>query len=428
MKRFTLYHKIIVWIGLFAIVFTGCKPFMTDKKQGVTVGSGVVEKKQIHIFQYKIEIVEQLDQLARAYEASHEGVEIKITTYGGHDYQGLIKSEFASGDEPDIFNCGGERELDLWLDELEPLTHQPWIDHVHQEAIEPVTKDGHIYGMPYNMEGYGFLYNKDIFKACGIDDLPTTPEALEDVAKILQQKGYQPFCNGYQEWWVITHHGFNAVLANRHNPEAFIKGIISGQIDLMQDPLMHEWLDLLDITMAYGQEHPFMTSYSRQVETFAKEEAAIIQQGNWIQIQLDKLNPDLNVGLMPIPVGQKDGAVIPYGVPMYWVVNKESHVKDEAKDFLNWLVTSDMGKQYMIEELKFIPAFNHVHYKSKQLGDIASEIEAYYNEGKVYGWSWTSLPPGSPNEMYQFFEQFLNKEINREQLINKIKDMLHQLK
>ena len=34
--------------------------------------------------------------------------------------------------------------------------------------------DGKVYGLPLSMEGFGYIYNKDIFAEVGIDPLPKT--------------------------------------------------------------------------------------------------------------------------------------------------------------------------------------------------------------------------------------------------------------
>ena len=81
----------------------------------------------------------------------------------------------------------------------------------------------------------------------------------------------------------------------------------------------------------------------------------MMQQGNWTQVQIDGIDPDLNLGILPMPINNEPNDKLFVGVPNYWVVNKNSQVKPEAKEFLEWLVTSDIGKQYMTKEFKFIP-------------------------------------------------------------------------
>ncbi|MFP3380737.1 extracellular solute-binding protein, partial [Bacillus sp. SIMBA_069] len=72
------------------------------------------------------------------------------------------------------------------------------------------------------------------------------------------------------------------------------------------------------------------------------------------------MDPELaekGIGIIPIPNGDKAG--MPVGVPNYWAVNKKSDekVQEEAKKFLDWMYTSEEGKKAVLEDFKFIPAY-----------------------------------------------------------------------
>ena len=45
----------------------------------------------------------------------------------------------------------------------------------------------------------------------------------------------------------------------------------------------------------------------------------------------------------------KANTSIPVGVPMYWVVNKDSAVNKEAKEFLDWMVESQTGQEALVK-------------------------------------------------------------------------------
>lgn len=74
-----------------------------------------------------------------------------------------------SGEEPTIFNIGGPQDTQDWMQKLEDLSDQPWVSQAVDTVLDSVTADGKIYGMPYAIEGYGFIYNTEIFKAADID-------------------------------------------------------------------------------------------------------------------------------------------------------------------------------------------------------------------------------------------------------------------
>lgn len=389
---------------LVSLVAAGCGG---DKESGSADG-----KKTIKIFQYKVEIAEAYDRLIAEYEKEHPDINIEIETVGGgSDYGAALKTKFAGTEHPDIFNVGGYRELDTWIDSLEDLSNEPWVSDVIDVAKEPMTKDGKLYGQPLGLEGYGFIYNKDLFKQAGITELPKTLSELQAAAQKLQDAGIIPFSNGYQEWWVLGNHNVNVPFANQADPVAFIQGLNEGTEKIPGNPVFQDWIKLLDLTLQYSNKNPLTTDYNTQVTTFATGEAAMMQQGNWTQVQIDGINPDLNLGILPMPIGEDAEASdkLLVGVPNFYVVNKESDVKEEAKDFLEWLVTSETGIRYMTEEFKFIPAFKSITADSEALGDLAADLMKYSDEDKVLSWNFNRFPEGVPQEFGSVMQAYIAK-------------------
>lgn len=303
--------------------------------------------KTVHIYQFKVEISEALASLKTEFEKEHPDIKLEIQSVGGGtDYGASLRAKFSSGDEPDIFTIGGNNERDMWLEYLEDLNGEAWAKDVKPLAAEQMTIDGKLYGMPMNLEGYGFIYNKDLFKKAGITEKPLTLTALREASEKLKAAGITPFANGYQEWFVLGNHNVNVPFAQQPDPEAFIAGLTDGSKTFAGDPIFSKWIDLLDLTVEYGNKNPLSTDYNTQVTMLANGESAMIQQGNWTQGQIDGIDPNLNLGILPMPIDDtpEDNDKLYVGVPSNWVINKNSPVKEEAKVFLNWLVTSETGK------------------------------------------------------------------------------------
>ncbi|MBJ8193127.1 extracellular solute-binding protein, partial [Bacillus cereus] len=89
----------------------------------------------------------------------------------------------------DIFTNEGYQDRDTWLEYLEDLSDQPWVKDLDDFARKPMTVNGKIYGQPMHLEGFGFVYNKDLFKKAGITKLPQTIDELEEAAKRLKAAG-----------------------------------------------------------------------------------------------------------------------------------------------------------------------------------------------------------------------------------------------
>ena len=103
-----------------------------------------------------------------------------------------------------------------------------------------------------------------------------------------------------------------------------------------------------------------------------------MQQGNWTMGAIKGIDEELanNIGFLPMPIiGAKEDS-IPVGIPMYWTVNKTKDEKTQkaAKDFLNWIYTSEKGKDYVINKFGFIPPFKGYEAENLQPKDALAKV------------------------------------------------------
>ena len=416
---------------LLAGIAAGCAKKETNNQGAGGATGGTGQPVTLKIFQFKVEINEALTRLKDEYEKTHPNVKLQIETVGGGaDYGAALKTKFASGDQPDIFNNGGFNEMNTWMEHLEDLTDQGWVKDILPVAKTPITKDGKVYGQPMSIEGYGFLYNKELFDKAGIKEVPKTLSQLEDTAKKLQAAGITPFSNGYQEWWILGIHNLNVGIARQPDPDKFITGLYDGTEKFKGNAVLNDWANMLDVTLKYSQPNPLTTDYNTQVTNFATGKAAMMQQGNWTEVQIMKTNPNIKVGVMPMPINEDAAAndKIFVGVPNYWVVNKDSKVKAEAKEFLNWLVTSDTGKNYMTKEFKFIPAFSNITANAEDLGQTGAEVQKYSTDGKVLSWNWPKYPEGATQEFGATIQAYIAGKKTKDQMFDDFQKSWDNLK
>ncbi|MCU6796374.1 extracellular solute-binding protein [Paenibacillus sp. WQ 127069] len=426
MKRMKKMTAISLTALLFGSVLAGCAK--SEPAPGATGGTntgaaGGAKNITLKMFQFKVEIAEPLGKLVAEYEKANPGVKIQIDTVGGGtDYGAALLAKFNSGDKPDIFNNGGFSDLDKYIEHLEDLSDQPWVKDLVTVAKEPMTKNGKLYGQPLNLEGYGFIYNKDLFKQAGITETPKTLSQLEAAAQKLQDKGITPFVNGYGEWWVLGNHFVNLPFAYQSDPNAFIDGLNKKTAKITGNAAFDNWVKLFDLQLKYGNKNPLQTDYKTQVTEFATGKAAMTQQGNWTQLQITQTNPNINVGLMPMPISEDAAAndKLPVGVPNNWAINKNSPNKEEAKKFLNWMVSSDIGKKYITDEFKFIPAFTNITADEKILGPLAADIMKYSKENKTLSWNWFKFPGGeaSSKKFAATMQAYVAKQKTKDQMFD----------
>jgi len=427
MKRFFLLcASIFLLLGILA----GCSSKETsgDKNKKETPKSSD-ETVTLNLFQFKVEIADQLQAMIKEFETEHPNIKVKLETVGGGaDYGAALKAKFASGEHPDIFNNGGFKELELWKEHLADLSNEPWAGNVLPIGKVPMTDtDGKLYGMPVNLEGYGFIYNKDLFAKAGITKAPTTITELKEAAAKLKDNGITPFAAGYGEWWVIGQHLLNIGFAQQDDPIAFIEGLYAGTEKFVENEKFMQFKEVLDTEIKFGNDNPVTTDYNTQVTLFASGQTAMLQQGNWTENMIYEINPDINMAFLPIAISDDaDANRLPVGVPNNWVLNKNSKNLDEAKQFLNWMVSSETGKRYITEEFAFIPAFDNI--EPTGLGALGQSILDYSKEDKTIPWTWFRWPDGANKEFAATIQEYAAGRIDYNTVLERFQTTWDNLK
>ncbi|QPC45806.1 ABC transporter substrate-binding protein [Mangrovibacillus cuniculi] len=422
-KAWLMCLSFLLVLGILA----GCTSEGTTSEPGDGTTDG--EVVTLNLFQFKVEIADQLAEMIKEFEAEHPNIKVKLETVGGGaDYGAALKAKFASGEEPDIFNNGGFKELELWQEKLADLSEEAWVEHVLPIGKVPMTgTDGKLYGMPVNLEGYGFAYNKDLFEQAGITEAPKTVDDLKAAAQKLKDAGITPFAAGYGEWWVIGQHLLNIPFAQQDDPVAFIEGLYAGTESIVGNEHFEAFKEVLDTELGFANDNPITTDYNTQVTLFASGQAAMLQQGNWTENMIYEINPDMSMGFLPIAMTNDASADrLPVGVPNNWVVNKNSENLEEAKLFLDWMVSSETGKRFVTEEFKFIPAFDNI--EPNGLGDLGLSILDYSKEDKTIPWTWFRWPDGANQEFAAAIQEYAAGKIDYPTLLEKFQQSWDKLK
>lgn len=409
-------------MGLLVTLFTACGSNEEDVGPDKE-GTGTNKEVSLDVFHYKVEISDEWEELVDEFESEHPNIKINSHLVGGGaDWQTNLQTRFASGTGPDVFVVDGHSMLEQYKDRLVDLSDEPWVENAFPIGLDAASIDSKILGAPYQLSGYGLVYNKDLFEEAGITDVPETLTELREAAEKLEKMGVTPFGNAYGEWWVLGQQQFNVAFAQQDNPREFMQELSEGKVSLIENEIFSNYKDFLDLTMEYSNENAIATNADMQNNLLASGEVAMIHQGYWIQSTIAKTNENIRIGMFPVPINDNPETTsrLPVAASFSFVINNESDFIEESKLFLDWLVTSDTGMKYMTDVFGFIPAYDHITLSDP--GPLAEVVLDYSNRDKTIPWTFSEWPNGAYQEFFSIKQGYVANEYDYETMLQKIED------
>ena len=361
--------------------------------------------------------------LAEEYEEL-TGVKVEVESMSSTNYQTALRSKQAAGELPDIFNNEGYNQLAEWAEYLEDLSGESWVKDMAPSTVAGATIDGKVYALPLYLEGYGFCYNKDMFDQAGITELPRTLSELEEVCIKLEQAGFVPFGLPYGGNYNPGTFQFNVAIAHQPDVDGFIAEACAGKADFVNNEIMQDWVDLLDLCLRHCLGNPLELDFSGQMSTFALGEVAMTLANNGSWLSYMGMNENLNAGYLVVPINDDPefNDVLYAGPSTYWVVNKNSPVKEEAKDFLEWLVTSERGRYYLTDVFGFVPGLTSIEIAA-DADPLSKAVSDAVIQGKSLGWEWPKYPSGAQFACGDAIIEYAAGRLDRTQLLEKFENI-----
>ena len=406
-------------------------------------GDANSDKVTINLYQNKSEIADQLQAAADQYTKENPNVKINVESIQGNDYNTNLKAKLMNNDSVDIYALGDD--ISNMTDYIEDLSDQDWVSHAVEGSLDAVTIDGKVYGIPVSVEGYGLVYNKEIFKDAGIDaSTLTSYDAIDEAFANLQKqidsgklKDKYPQLEAVEEYaakesWIPGLHTLNAPLACEYKNANELKE---------SDDLGLKYADslkaLLDLETKYTTSKDDLSKlnavdYSTEIGGgLAIERVAVVQQGNWIGPELKGIDETVanKMGMLPLPIKGAKEDCIPVGISIKWCINSQSKekVKEASKEFLNWLFQSEEGKKIVVDDFGFVPAFDN--YDDVEISDpLSKEVKRYIDEGKTTPWVMDGFPSGYETKAAADFQGYFSGEYTFDEMVEHLKADFKDLK
>lgn len=411
MKRITaILISVAVVLTLAACGKTDNKPDTNAPQAGT-----------VYFLNFKPEVADIYKEIAAKYK-QEKGVDVKVVTAASNTYETTLKSEIAKADAPTIFQINGPVGYRAWKNYCEDLSDTKLYSYLTDKDL--AVKDGKgVYGIPYVVEGYGIIYNNAIMqkyfalrdkavsisKATDIKDFETLKAVVEDMTKHKKELGidgvFASTSMGSGEQWRWTNHLASVPVYYEMKEDSDDSTIVSTldeeEIDFSNSKQFRNIFDLYLNNSVTAKGLLSGKTVDNAMAEFALGKAAMVQNGNWAWEQIANVGGNTvkteDIKYLPIYTGvegeEKQGLCI--GTENYLAINKNASAEDKKAsiEFLEWLFSSETGKDYVVNKLKFISPFNTFKDDEMPEDPLAKEILSWMKKDvNNLEWTFNSFP------------------------------------
>lgn len=351
----------------------------------------------ITLLNSKAEIQVALEKMGAEYEKK-SGVHVEVMPVTDDSPYTKVVSLYNSGTPPtasildttDVIALAEEKALDL--------SDEPWLEEAEGYLTEV---DGKVYSFPLCVEGRGIIYNKAVIeKTLGETfdaESITTQEEFEKLLDRLVDAGLEkPVSMAKEDWSLGAHHLqyiYETYDGTSEGAQEVIEEIKAGQLDLSSYDRLSEFIDMFDILKKYNvaKGDPLGADYDEMAIDLADGKTAFWFNGNWAWPNLAEAGADEEdeYGFLPYFlnndkadfVNQKIQASPSKQVMLDGQVATEKE-QAAAKEFLNWIVFSEIGQQMLVKTCNIIPPFQNNPYEPSD--PLSADIYEHVHDGNAF--------------------------------------------
>ncbi len=391
-------------------VLTACGK---DKDSMNTDGT---QKGAVYFLNFKPEVADIYKEIAEKYK-EETGVEVKVVTAASNTYETTLKSEIAKKEPPTIFQINGPVGYEAWAKYCMDLSDTRLYGYLTDKDLAVKSGDG-VYGIPYVVEGYGIIYNNAIMEkyfaledkavsvssADEIKSYDTLNAVVTDMTKHKKELGidgvFASTSMGSGEQWRWTTHLASVPIyyemKEKSDDSTIVSTLAETSVDFDYSQNFKKVFDMYTNNSTTEKGLLSGKSVDNSMAEFALGKAAMVQNGNWAWEQISNVSGNKvkaeDIKYLPIYSGidgeEKQGLCI--GTENYLAINKNASEEDRkaSVEFLEWLFSSETGKDYVVNKLNFIAPFNTFKDDEKPNDPLAKEI-LNWMEKDVDNLEWT---------------------------------------
>jgi multiple sugar transport system substrate-binding protein len=305
-----------------------------------------------------------------AFEAANPDIDVELLI--SPDYGTQIRSAFASGDYPEVFTVGqfdfpqwqADGLLAVGMDNIE----NP--DEIFPGLRAAFTAEENLYCAPKDFSTLALLYNIDLFEAAGVE-LPTAEWTWADMsaaAEALTADGVVGFSAAADKFrWMAFFYSNGAEIFDADGNVAFDSAASIEALSFYQSFITNDTGAL-----------PSDLNAGWNGEAFGQGSAAMTIEGNWAIGYLNDTFPDLNWGVVEIPLAP-NGERSTLTFTECWAVSAraEGELSEAAWTLVNSLTGSGENGAQAVAEAAFGVMPARAQFGETWLTGVGEEYGAY---------------------------------------------------
>lgn len=408
---------ILAAVILVASTFSACN--RKEKLPPTGQGSNQPNATAVRFLNFKPEVAQVYDEIAKAYK-NETGNTLTVETAASGNYEQTLTAKMGTKEAPTLFQINGPKGYANWRDYCADLSNTELYKHLTDKSLA-VTSGGKVYGIPYVVEGYGIIYNKEITdkyfalpnkatQYTSMDEIRSFA-ALKAIAEDMQKNASGLGIKGVfaatslktgEDWRWQTHLANVPISYEFSKNNVDLTGNATNKITFEYSERFKSLFDLYLNNSTTDKKVLGSKIVDESMAEFALGQCAMVQNGNWAWSQISKVKGNKvkaeNIKFLPLYMGfdgeENQGLCI--GTENFFAVNAKASEADRkaAEDFIYWLFSSETGKSFVINKLEMIAPFDTFKENERPKDPLAQEVIRWMNKKdvKTIPWNFTVFP------------------------------------
>lgn len=360
---FPRMRSILIFVSLVFLILSGCgQAQQTGTPSGSAAGQNNTaggEKKPVKVIWWHAmggELGKAVDQIVKDFNASQKDIQVEAIFQGTYDEAlNKLKASLGSNTGPtmmQVYEIGSRFMIDTKaITPIQTFIDQDQFDlsQLEENILGYYTIDGKLNSMPFNTSNPILYYNKDMFKAAGLDPEkpPRTYEEVAQAAKALTKDGKYGASFAIYGWFMeqfFANQGAELVDKGNGRDGLATQSLLNSEAGIKT---LDWWKKLVDDKVALNVGRKTSDTKAAFV---GGQVAMTLDSTASLRGIVDAVGNKFEVGTayLPRPSDAKEGGVIVGGASLYILNNRPMEEQKAAWEFIKYLTSPKLQAQWNI--------------------------------------------------------------------------------